>query len=254
MHAARAALLAGVDGEQRRAERGDTVLHRLLRAVPSATTAITAPTPITMPSIVSSDRSLFARSAPNAMCRTSNRTVLRLLRLHRGLGLGILGRFLLLGGGRFMLERHDLAGDGAHLHFVDAALPCGLDVVGENQLAVLPLELDALDLALRNALLRGGGGDFFGDLGLLDQRIRKFALVASLGVRRRNGERRRPRFRRRAMRISWNLLRGEWMLAAYHHSPFTPMTGREMTTGAPIWERPRNAAISRRQPVTGSGR
>src|SRR5262249_15519364 len=34
--------------------------------VPSATTAMTAPTPITMPSIVSAERSLFARNAPSA--------------------------------------------------------------------------------------------------------------------------------------------------------------------------------------------
>src|SRR5262245_41132726 len=39
--------------------------------VPSATTAITAPTPITMPSIVSSDRSLFALSAPRATAMIS---------------------------------------------------------------------------------------------------------------------------------------------------------------------------------------
>src|ERR1035437_4077385 len=38
---------------------------------PSATTAITAATPMTMPSIVSSDRSLFARSAPSATRRVS---------------------------------------------------------------------------------------------------------------------------------------------------------------------------------------
>src|ERR1019366_1129963 len=38
---------------------------------PSATTAITAATPMTMPSIVNSDRSLFARSAPSATRRVS---------------------------------------------------------------------------------------------------------------------------------------------------------------------------------------
>src|SRR5688572_18064056 len=44
---------------------------------PSAIIAMTAPTPMTMPSIVRKERSLFARSAPNATARISPSSMLR---------------------------------------------------------------------------------------------------------------------------------------------------------------------------------
>ena len=52
--------------------------------VPSATTAMTAATPITMPSIVSSERSLLARSAPSATRMISPMS----MDVSRGLGCG----------------------------------------------------------------------------------------------------------------------------------------------------------------------
>ena len=118
---------------------------------PSAIIVITAATPITMPSIVSSERSTLARSASSAIRTTSSLMLLRLLL--RGLGLllgGFLvgGGFLLLVGRRLMRDAQDFAADRAHCDFFDARLARDLDVVGVNQLAVLFFELDGLDSRL----------------------------------------------------------------------------------------------------------
>src|SRR6185437_13342360 len=154
--------------------------------LPIATIAITAATPMTMPSIVRSDRSLLARNAASAIRKTSNEITGSGLFCFRLLPFG--GFFLRLGPGRLVFGRDDLPGHRVHVDFVDAGLAGHLELVGVDEVAALTLHLDPIDRAFRDTLLRDLRRCRLRNFRFLRQRGGNVPLVRLLGERHGCGE------------------------------------------------------------------